>query len=148
MEELKKAMAELRDSTKRLNAITDEANNVVRDVEEFLNKECGVGVCASVVVSTREIEKHGITLFTSLSYCRVNGKFRIAVENGSDDDPETEAKAWAECTREEKLLTLPKLPVLIQEIASIVSASVESAQRVVTTVTASMAAVLPKKGGR
>ena len=147
MQELNRAMAELRDSTKRLNAITDNANALVRDVEEFLNKECSVGVYASVIVSSTTHEEHDVTFYTSLSYARVNGKYRIAIENGRDDDPEPAIRAWAECTRDEKLEALAKLPWLILEIAKIMQAATARAEETVSTVAASMAAALPKKGG-
>ena len=112
---LAEAVDKLRRSSARLNQLTDEANTIVKEVENFLNKECSVGVFASVVVSTMEVAEQ------SLQYSRVGSRYRIAVvwitEGGDPDDPDISVRPWSECPRDEKLETIKSLPSLIVEIA-------------------------------
>jgi hypothetical protein len=147
MSQLDRAMAELRGSSKKLNEITDLANGLVRQVEEFLNKECSLGVCASVRVDTTVDEFTGETFYTALAYARVGGSFRIAVVRGGDADPEAGSlTAWAECTRETKLTTVAKLPDLVLEVAKQVQSDAEAAWKSVSAVANSLSGLLGKEG--
>ena len=109
---LSESLDKLRKSSELLNAITEEANHTVQSVENFLAK-ISIGVEGYANVWTDEDTDERCIL----SYRRVNGRFRIAVTHGTCPDDEV-FKAWAECSREEKLETISKLPDLVDNIAT------------------------------
>lgn len=124
------AVAKLRSSSQSLNQLTDQIAESIRNVEEFLNETCSAGVNAAVTVSSYSNDEGCFTEYMSLAYTRVGSRFRIAVVEGMDFDPETATvTAWAECTRAVKLETAAKLPDLIQEIAKKIDERVDEATK-------------------
>jgi len=141
----------LRDSAAQLNQLTDQANNTVKEVENFLNRECSVGVQASVRVQESPlVDQEGEPVGTSvqfLEYRRVGGTYRIAVVWGTDLDPGDErVKAWSDCPRDEKLETIEKLPELIEAIAAALDEKVETARRATQSVSTLLKALRGKEG--
>ena len=134
------ALASLRTLTPRLNAVTDLANNTIRDVEKFLNDEVSAGVAAFVLVE--HLDEDGTT-WVSLEYRRVGGRFRIALV-WYDCGEEKSEKAWADCGRRDKLVSFAKLPDLLTEIAKKVEAYLGATEATARTVAASFAK--PKQG--
>src|SRR5688572_22399828 len=105
-DELSAAFEQLRASTHRLNTITDSAAQLVKEVEAFL-EESGVGIHARTRLYHTGHPEHEPEGCVNLEYRRMpTGKFRIAVvwiqfhNSGEDDEL---ARAWVECSREEKL---------------------------------------------
>ncbi len=128
MQELTSAVGRLRTSAARLNSLTDEVADLVREVEDFLNVECSVGVTASVKIE--EDENQDGSWWQYLEYHRKGDRFRITVREGHDFSgmPEDCEKSWAEVTREMKLKAAEKLPQLLIAIADAVDKKVETAQ--------------------
>lgn len=118
----------LRKSTSRLNSISDSAARVVKGVESFLARECSAGVPADVLVESEDTGA-GCSVFTSLAYRRVGGRFRVTVVTGFDDDPESwSTTPWSNSSRELKLLTFPKLPALVNAVAEEVDKRLSEAE--------------------
>lgn len=140
---LAEAVNKLRHSSARLNQLTDEANMIVKEVENFLNKECSVGVFARVVVSTMEVAEQ------SLQYRRVGSRYRIAVvwvtEGGDPDDPDISVRPWSECPRDEKLETIKSLPSLIVEIAKNLDKKIIDTEKAASTVSQVLRTLQHKK---
>lgn len=114
-DELSDAVERLRTSAERLNRISDQAAELVRDVERFL-EESRVGVSASVHISYGASDPDAVEAEWEdrLEYRRLDsGKFRIAVSRTYENAPpeEEEVRAWSECTRDQKLESLELLPV-------------------------------------
>ena len=122
----------IREVAGQLNQFTDEANRVVATVEKVLNEECSIGVSCEVEANVTEHgggdgNAEGLVETTYLAYTRVHGKFHLAVNTvverkhaGPEQHREpvsADIKVWSSCSREEKLAALPKLPVLLDEIA-------------------------------
>jgi hypothetical protein len=148
MEELKKAVDKLRDSTRRLNEATDKAGAIINEVEAML-ASIGVGRYGCAIVSADHNHEHGISVYTSLVYARIAGKYRIGVEWGHSDDPESNTlKPWAECSREEKLQSFAKLPDLLEKLSAEVDQDVTSAVSTVESVSKVVAPVLLKREGK
>src|SRR5262249_11836079 len=127
----------LRELAPALNVTADRAVKIVQEVETALN-ELSIGVAAEVQVGrVREGVGRKIWL-KKLVYCRVEGKFRIAVREelhiGDDDEAkldEEELTPWAEAARDDKLETFPfveKLLLQIVENAKGLSEKAEAAQ--------------------
>ncbi len=129
VQSLLKSMQRIREATPVLNKATDEAQAIVARVEKFLD-ECSVGVHAHVQFSDEDVNEE-LSRQRSLSYERVDGKFRIAVtttaclEIETDGDPYTKCMpdednppvAWGSCPRHIKLASFGSLPGLLSRIA-------------------------------
>lgn len=128
MQELTSAVGRLRTSAARLNSLTDEVAELVREVEDFLNVKCSVGITASVIIEENGDEDGAWWEF--LEYDRCGARFRIIVRSGHDyDGPrEDSEKPWVECSREMKLKAAEKLPQLLIAIADAVDKKIETAQ--------------------
>jgi hypothetical protein len=118
---------------------------VIREVESFLDS-CQVGVPAWVVVESSTDDERGMQTWTSLGYDRVGGKFRVAIGYGGDAYDELTTKAWNDCSRQEKLLTAPKLPELLAAIHVEVQRAVTETKAVTTKLVNELKPVL--KAGR
>jgi hypothetical protein len=126
MTSVQKSLKKLREIAPDLNKATDDAAKIVQEVETLLAK-LSIGITAEVRLYERQKTK-SVSEYTSLAYCRVKGNFRIAVtvEKSTDfvDDRGCAARAWdtvsetpwAECQREAKLESFPKLPDLLEAI--------------------------------
>jgi hypothetical protein len=144
---LKTSIDNLKRSTARLNKIADEASAIVLAVEAFLNKECNVGLETYVQVSSKLVDQErGEVELTILGYQRWNGKFRITVSVGIDDESNT-TKPWAEWDRDTKLETVIKLPELIDKTAAAVDERVNAAAEATTTV-AQVLLAIDRKGAK
>lgn len=109
---LSRSIKNLRESSSRLNQITDNANESVRLVEDFLSKECQLGMSAYVPIKEKS---NGITQY--LEYRKITGKFRIAVVLTSYiSESDTDVKPWSHCPRSVKLEAIKKLPALLDEL--------------------------------
>lgn len=135
--QLYKSLENLRDLAERYNQITDRANETVRVVESFL-EDCSLGVPVGVLVSTdASTEPPGTGTSTYLAYNKLGQRFRIVVDvigppHGSN------MKAWSDVPREQKLETLPHLPLLLEEIVAKLTAKVKEAEETVNSVICSL----------
>lgn len=135
-EELRATIKRIRELSPKLNASTDEANRVIRQVESFLNEECSVGIRASACYRSESISEGG-TEHTSLTYDRLDGKFRLLVRVEHEIDAATRGgwadticklireTAWTQCPRYEKLESFNALPDLLKEIGDLAAKAVE-----------------------
>lgn len=132
---LSKSLSKLRHSANRLNQLSDQTNKTIREVEKFLNEECSIGIYASVYVQVQEpCENVPFGFFTSLAYCRVGQRYRIAIVSGpATGDPDAEeVKPWSDASRDEKLNTIKKLPELIAEIGKRLDEKIGDAEKGLT----------------
>ncbi len=143
------AVTGLRIASTRLNMLTDKAAAVVKQVEKFLNDECHTGVEASVLVSEHyaEDEPGRYVETRDLVYCRIGQRFRIAVDWRCDGaDVSSVPKPWSDCTREDKLETLEKLPDLLHAIAERLGGQIKKAEKSLATASAVTDALFGKGG--
>lgn len=95
-----------------LNSMTDEANLLIRQMEQKL---IGAGVYAEVELDTEDGD-----VLTVVALGRLDNAWRLLY---SEDGI---AVALCEATREEKLLALEALPTLAEKVAERVAALTES----------------------
>jgi hypothetical protein len=126
----------VRDSAVRLNELCDQASESVRVLEEFLNKDCSIGIEASVLVSKDEDPYHQSAL--SLRYGRWGNRFRVLLEwyetPCAEPGEETRSKPWVECKREDKLESLPFLCDLITAIDEAVQTRIQKAESAIAAI--------------
>jgi Lon protease-like protein len=134
---LRVAVESLRTLSPRLNSITDFANDLVREVEEFLNEECSIGISATVSVARTSDGPEGLYL----EYRRVGPRFRVAVVLTDDEGNDISVKPWSDSSRTDKLGTLPFLPKLLTEIAEEAEGQVARAEKAAQTVASTLAAL-------
>ena len=137
--ELKKQLDALRAIAPRLDAVTDEANRVVAQVEKILVDELHVGVTASTLVATFEagVDEDGAALerVEFLVFDRIGGRFRIGVstvvrrEDGEGPPISDELVAWPSCTRDQKLRGVADLPALVKHIQESALSLAEAAEK-------------------
>lgn len=144
---LENSIDRLRESTARLNAISDETSFAVQAVETFLRKEISVGITAWVIVDKEVLdEKAGHIKYLMLGFDRHQGEYRILVSSGTNVDDYI-TKPWMECNRKTKLQTVEKLPELITEVTNQVDKQVEQAAGVSATAN-SVIRALNRKGAK
>ena len=125
----------IRKSSSKLNKITDDAAEAVRGVEEFLNRECSLGVSVYVRVTTTSVGD-GHSIEKGLLYSRIGNRYRIGIyEEPSYDPEEIICKPWSDCSREDKLETIDALPKLIHELADKVIEKIKNSKEASETVT-------------
>jgi hypothetical protein len=127
--DLRSSLDSLAKLSKKLNKITDDANETVRLVEQFL-EECSLGLGASARwVDTGPPDSGPTTSSTYLRYApwpeQDSRKFRILVQEVAADHKVTFTKPWSECDRDTKLLMLHALPALLDDIVKQAQAKVE-----------------------
>jgi hypothetical protein len=151
-DDLSVAVERLRTSTQRLNTLADAAGQLIKSVEDFL-EESHVGVTASVnlgYIPDPDDEETPESI-TRLAYRRVkSGKFRIAlveVSRYSQSDDDHVVRPWAECSRDEKIDGLRKLPELLVELANRVNEKTDQAERAMAAISSLLPAVTKRKGG-
>ncbi|MDM4014982.1 hypothetical protein [Roseiconus lacunae] len=72
-----------------------------------------------------------------LEYRRVGNRFRIAVVWGWENDPENETvKPWSDCSRDDKLETLKKLPDLLVALTENVDTRITEAEATMESISA------------
>lgn len=129
-------LARVRESAATLNNLCDEGAQCVKGLEEFLAKECSVGIAAEVRVRTEEDEHHGEYL--DLCYGRWGAQFRVYLKWTDTSVPDsqggTETKAWVECKREDKLETLPRLLDLVADIEEKLQSRIKQAKDAIEAV--------------
>lgn len=126
-EDLRKSLKQLKDIAPQLNATLDQAAEVVRLVEESLDS-LNLNVKAMVSCDTSSKSRPS-RQYTVLCYGRVNRKFRVSIDvmestvvrddRGDLDGYATVALSetpWLEASREDKLLSFPKLPELLERV--------------------------------
>ena len=138
--DLPDAVQSLRSISPRLNAITDRANETVRDVEQFLNDECSIGLPAFTVISFDNGDEEDYA-GTYLGYVRVGPKYRIAVATLDNASNIQSVKPWTDCSREEKLESFGKLPDLLARIAERAEEQIQTAEKAAKTVADTLAAL-------
>jgi hypothetical protein len=151
MEDLNEALLSLRAASQRLNEATDNANSLVRSVEDFLARDCSVGLYATVKVSSAGDEEGKYSSHVHLTYARISGRYRICIEKESDfpNDPEKSSlRAWAECSRDDKLDTVSALPRLLMKISEAAVRRAEAAEDEVAQAQSVLTRAINKKGGR
>ena len=137
---LRISVDKLRQVSSRLNKVSDDAAQVVKALETFLSRECSLGVVAFVHVISHLSDPDGIDqTFTEIGYARWNGKFRIVVSSGfmhcdEVDNTKGDMKPWSECDRSLKLLTVKKLPELLEQIAKVAEADATEAEQALSVV--------------
>lgn len=119
-DDLSVSLHELRNSTNKLNTLTDRANGLIQRTEYYLSKECRIGGPVNVHIEALDKLDHNdnpnLPEWTSyLGYERHNGEHRIMVTHVLDGDPH-ESKPWAECSRDIKLKAIEALPSLIEKM--------------------------------
>jgi hypothetical protein len=113
MSMLRNSVTQLRKLAPSLHDTSDKAARIVLEIEDLLTRELGIDIEAEVSVGDG---------FVQLAYCRISGKYRIAVkrfEPGEKDEytwEEMERVSWAEAPRHLKLESFPRLPRLLEEI--------------------------------
>src|SRR5262249_12643170 len=142
---LNASLTRLRELAPTLNQAADDAAKIVQQVENLLTKEPSLGIEARVLVSNIHMTPKTAKSIL-LAYCRVNGKYRIAVIEGVETEFTTEygsaelawneetVTPWMESPRDTKLATFSVLPRLLQELVSNVSdtkAKVETTKQTV-----------------
>ena len=118
------SLAKLKDRADELNSITDQTADMVKDVEEFLAKECSIGFEISVIFGSTKLggQKH-------LEYRRIGLHYRVAVSIDSQFQAnKMESKAWSDCSRALKIESIKHLPALIEAITQKVEDDVSSAE--------------------
>lgn len=118
--DLKAAIATIRELAPQLNDATDNANRVVAEVEAFLADECSLGLPVRIAINDIEW----------LAYCRVDGKFRIAVATGAELTP------FDQCPRGLKLAACAQLPELLKALALEATRHIEGTRETVSAVAA------------
>ena len=144
-DDLKAAIKSIETTVPNLNKAVDQAGQLVRQVEAFLERQ-KLGVAAEVVVESRNLAEEssdGESLdkfkeYLSLAYSRVGGKFRIAVvtekvRDGADLNGNLayfteviDETPWLNSSRDMRLRTFPKLPDLLKVLAESAEASEKS----------------------
>ena len=124
-ESLSKALSKVQHSATRLNQLTDQANNTVREVENFLNDKCKVGIPAYIDISKSDDLAGNIT---GLQYFEVGIRYRISIVSGPKGGSRR-AKPWSDCSREEKLETIGKIPDLIAELGKRIDEKILKAEK-------------------
>lgn len=129
---LSSAVSKLRTSSARLNQLTDDAAATVKEVEDFLGRECSIGIPSYLQIQ-KAAEPGDDDVF--LAYCRIGSSFRIAHVRCPYDGSENEyVKPWSDCSRDVKLETIKKLPDLLTAIAKNVDDRIEEAEKTMRSV--------------
>src|SRR5947209_1189080 len=97
---LPQALLKLRDSTHRLNQLTNKAGDTVKAVEKYLATECSAGIEARVKYANFDAELELIPLY--LAYERCGNQFRITVTGAVQDEAglRVECRPWSEWDRD------------------------------------------------
>jgi inorganic pyrophosphatase len=151
-DDLSVAVERLRTSTQQLNTLSDSAAKVIREVEQFL-EECHVGVSAWVEVKRIDVADESRCFSTVLlSYQRhKSGKFRIVLVTTPFDAHGPDAVIvcpWSECSRDDKIESLGKLPDLLVELSERVNEKTQMAEQALAAVGSLLRAVTKREAPR
>lgn len=104
-------LASIEKQAKELNLLSDQANTLVKTIEDMLVNQYGIGITANidvnVIIDSLEIYKLGFGKYKS--------SWKILIEYGFSYSHET-ISPWLECPREVKLHTISCLPVLLNDL--------------------------------
>ena len=139
---LQKSLQELAGSADNLNALSDQLNNQVTDVESALNK-MGIGLAANVNTETWSDESGEEYDVWRICYEKYSGKWGFTIEHlwGHESFPDDRSETWAfrDAPREHRLKAVEKIPDLMEallkkskEFASDISATMSFAQGLAT----------------
>jgi hypothetical protein len=136
--ELKQSIDSLKKISPELNRVTDRASQIVARVEKLLNQELSIGIPGVQFLKEEGIAPNG-TREWYVVYKRVDGLFRIAIEEGLREDEDAELKTeettlWAQAPRELKLVSVAGLPDLLAYIT-------QEAERIMTKADAAADAI-------
>ena len=158
-EKLNTSIRDLRKLAPKLNQATDKATAAVDRVEKFLNEELSIGLPVKVFVRYEVIEPlddgRAQRKNIYLSYDRVDGKFRIAIETRLetqdnvgvavvDDDSSEHCEsihAWVSCPRAVKLAAFERLPGLLSKLTDRAQEATEQTDATAKTVSEILAAL-------
>ncbi|SRR6266849_5964344 len=125
-DEIRASLKNLKRLAPQLNKVVDDAAQVVREVERFLVDDLKLSIPAEVNVTTYKTDSKNAEELTQLKFCRVNGKFRIAIvkervtyfDSNADTFKLLEETPWLEASREEKAEAFVELPNLLEAIVT------------------------------
>lgn len=140
-------MVRLRQSSARLNQLSDEAAETIKATEEFLTKECSTGITCRITFEYDEDHDAGMTCTRYLGFQRFGSKFRIVVGESCSYEPEDLVKPWSDCNRETKIETIDLLPKLLEEIVKTAEEKVRTAESAIRSVESQIGKIPPKKKG-
>lgn len=122
---LSDALSRIRSESSRLNDVSDQLKETVKEIEQFLN-EISLGIHAWAVVESAD---HPTDPSKFLEFRRIGSRFRFAVVTGAEATPEHElVKPWNDCSRVEKVETIQKLPELIAHLGKQIQERNKSAE--------------------
>ena len=131
------AMAKLKSNADRLNSVSNETADLVREVEDFLSITCSIGFDSAIIFEEGANAKKKL-----LEYRRIGKNYRIAVSIDSlFVSTSMEPKAWSDCSRDLKTESIKHLPALIDAITEKVEedlANAETAKNAVADVLTSI----------
>ena len=158
MADLAESLKKLASTAPRLNQTTDAVNAAFRKAEEYLEGTCigleaRVPVCELMsydsTVKNGSVDDHIVQVeeHLSLSYTRIAGRFRLALEQwnttlgGEEGDTQvlSEGKAWDQAPRAWKLAGIVALPRLVEEIVRKAEKLVNEADAAQSALTAVLA---------
>ncbi len=128
-------IAAIRNSTSRLNILSDELNDSCREVERILSEELKIGITGKVNAGTGLNEDTGAESNFILEYCRFSSKFRLVVRMESYDiNVDPTLKPWSDCSRIIKVKTAEALPELLKAVSLKAQSTEQEIGNAVTTV--------------
>ena len=119
----------LRSAASHLNKLTDQANSSVELVESFLSHECRIGAHAFV-----QVDDEGGDITQYLEYRKIGSRYRIAVVYADEAGEDVKVTPWSDCSRDDKLETIKKLPELLVELLSKLNEQAIEAEKATETV--------------
>ena len=138
--DLARSIKRLRSTSNKLNSLTDQANESVQQVENFLAHECRIGLPAFIHV--RDLDDFGHDS-EFLEYRKLGNRFRIAVVRTTNQgDDEVSVRAWSECNRDTKHSTIKFLPKLLDKISEEMNKAIESSQEDIVSVSSAINAAI------
>lgn len=118
----------LRDSTDKLNQVSDKAAAAVRDVEDAL-ADCGYGSGVSIPIGTDPLDGDSL----HLEYRKFNQKFRVTIVSYGEGS-ERAASPWSDWSRSIKLQAITGLPLLLASIKSEIDEQLKLAREAETAI--------------
>ncbi len=141
--DLAKQVVVLRQSSARLNKVTDDAQELVKSLETFLSETCSVGLKAYVAINNDGDSDANPDFSEQLEYRRIGEKFRIAyVVSVMGEDHSV--KPWSDLDRKMKIETLPLIPELLKALTLRVDETIKQAEDALSSIRL-VAAELNKK---
>lgn len=135
--DLSASIQKLRESSSKLNDLTDQANQTIQMVEDLLRNELRISSSATTAASNRTpnnvLAAIGNIYSTELSYNKFHDKFRICVIY-RDQANKMYTKPWLECSRDLKLESIRRLPELLELILDGINKHIDAAEQALSNV--------------